>query len=85
MAILSSDIEPYATHQIAVGQEHVLMVEECGNPKGLPVVFLHGGPGAHCKPSQRCFFNPSVYRIVLFDQRGAGRSIPTGSLQDNSS
>jgi proline iminopeptidase len=56
MAILYPDIEPYATHQIAVGQAHVLMVEECGNPKGLPVVFLHGGPGAHCKPFQRCFF-----------------------------
>jgi proline iminopeptidase len=83
MPTLYPDIEPYTTHQLAVGQGHVLMVEECGNPKGIPVVFLHGGPGAHCKPYQRSFFDPKRYRIVLFDQRGAGRSTPTGSLQHN--
>ena len=83
MATLYPEIEPYTTHQIAVGQEHILMVEECGNPKGIPVVFLHGGPGAHCKPYQRSFFDPNCYRIILFDQRGAGRSVPTGCLQHN--
>ncbi len=83
MTFLYPDIEPLATHQIAVGKEHVLTVEECGNPDGIPVVFLHGGPGANCKPYHRSFFNPKKYRIVLFDQRGAGRSTPTGCLQDN--
>lgn len=83
MITLYPNIEPYATHQIKVGQEHILMVEECGNPDGIPIIFLHGGPGSYCKPYHRCFFNPSIYRIVLFDQRGAGRSSPTGSLQDN--
>ncbi len=83
MTTLYPAIEPYNTHHIAVGQEHILTVEECGNPSGIPVVFLHGGPGAYCKPYQRSLFNPSIYRIVLFDQRGAGRSIPTGSLLDN--
>ena len=83
MTILYPDIEPYITHQIAVGKEHVLMVEESGNPEGIPVVFLHGGPGSSCKPYHRSIFNPTVYRIVLFDQRGAGRSTPTGSLQNN--
>jgi proline iminopeptidase len=77
------DIEPYATHKIAVGQPHVLTVEECGNPQGVPVLFLHGGPGSHCKPHHRSVFNPDIYRIVLFDQRGAGRSTPSGCLQDN--
>ncbi|MCK5525007.1 MAG: prolyl aminopeptidase [Thiomargarita sp.] len=83
MTILYPDIEPLATHQIAVGKKHVLTVEESGNPDGIPVVFLHGGPGANCKPYHRSFFNPKKYRIVLFDQRGAGRSTPTGRLQDN--
>ncbi|RKZ37227.1 MAG: prolyl aminopeptidase [Gammaproteobacteria bacterium] len=83
MKTLYPDIEPYATHQIAVKKPHVLMVEECGNPDGIPVVFLHGGPGSHCKPYHRCFFNPNFYRVILFDQRGAGRSTPNGCLQDN--
>ena len=83
MITLYPDIEPYATHQIPVGQEHILAVEECGNPEGIPVVFLHGGPGSHCKPYHRSFFNASRYRIVLFDQRGVGHSTPTGSIQEN--
>lgn len=80
---LYPEIKPYAIQELAVGQGHVLMIEECGNPKGIPIVFLHGGPGSHCKPYHRSFFNPQLYRIILFDQRGAGRSTPTGSLQDN--
>jgi len=57
--------------------------EECGNRRGIPVVFLHGGPGAGCSVSHRRFFDPEAYRIILYDQRGAGRSTPQGELQDN--
>lgn len=83
MTNLYPNIEPYATYPLAVGEGHVLRVEECGNPEGIPVVFLHGGPGSHCKPYHRAFFDPTIYRIVLFDQRGSGLSTPTGNLQDN--
>lgn len=83
MADLFPEIRPYATHTLAVGGEHQLYVEECGSPDGLPVVFLHGGPGAGCEPWHRRFFNPEGYRIVLFDQRGCGRSTPHAALQDN--
>lgn len=79
----SNFIEPHAVHHLSVGQGHTLYVEECGNPRGLPVVFLHGGPGAHCKPHHRALFDPQIYRIILFDQRGAGQSTPTGSLENN--
>jgi proline iminopeptidase len=76
-------IEPYATGTIAVGRCHTLYWEQSGNPRGLPVVFLHGGPGAGATPTHRRFFDPAVYRIVVFDQRGAGRSSPLGELADN--
>jgi proline iminopeptidase len=76
-------IQPYVTHSLAVEPPHVLHVEECGNPSGIPVVFLHGGPGSGCEPFHRCFFDPNVYRIVLFDQRGCGRSRPHGTLEGN--
>lgn len=76
-------IRPFATHEIAVEAPHVLYVEESGNPKGIPVVFLHGGPGAGCKPTQRRSFDPARYRIVLFDQRGCGRSTPSAALEGN--
>jgi len=66
-----------------VGDGHTLYVEECGNSRGLPVCFVHGGPGAGCEEYHRQFFDPNVYRIVLFDQRGAGRSKPHASLQAN--
>ena len=66
-----------------VGDGHRLYWEECGNPEGAPVVFLHGGPGAGASPVHRQFFDPAHYRIVIFDQRGAGRSTPLGSLQAN--
>jgi proline iminopeptidase len=62
---------------------HVLYWEECGNPNGVPVLFLHGGPGAGCSPEHRRFFDPTCYRIVLFDQRGAGRSTPHGEIKNN--
>ena len=77
------DIEPYRSHRLAVDARHTLHVEECGNPAGLPVVFLHGGPGTGLSPYHRRFFDPARWRIVLFDQRGAGRSTPFADLVDN--
>jgi proline iminopeptidase len=76
-------IEPYDTGHIRVSNVHELYYEQCGNPNGKPVVFLHGGPGAGLDPDYRRFFDPEAYRIILFDQRGAGRSIPHASLDDN--
>jgi pimeloyl-ACP methyl ester carboxylesterase len=68
---------------LPVDDIHTLYWEECGNPSGTPVVFLHGGPGAGCSPEHRRFFDPKYYRIVLFDQRGAGRSTPHGDVTNN--
>lgn len=76
-------IKPYVTHSLQVDALHTLHVEECGNPEGLPVVFVHGGPGAGCEPWHRRFFDPEVYRVVLFDQRGCGHSTPHAELRDN--
>ncbi len=76
-------IEPNFTGFLQVSPEHSLYYEESGNPNGKPVVFLHGGPGAGTDPSHRCFFDPSAYRIILFDQRGAGKSLPHANLTDN--
>jgi proline iminopeptidase len=83
MRTLYSQTEYYARHSLEVAEPHILHVEEYGNPGGVPVVFLHGGPGAGCEPWHTGFFDPSRYRVVLFDQRGAGRSTPHASLQDN--
>jgi len=83
MKDLYHDILPYALHSLEVGEGHTLHLEECGNPTGIPVVFLHGGPGAGCEASHRRFFDPERYRIVLFDQRGSGRSTPHASLEAN--
>jgi len=80
---LYPEIEPYRTTRLRVDGLHELHVEECGNPDGLPVIFLHGGPGAGVSPYHRRFFDPARYRIVLFDQRGAGRSTPPAELRDN--
>lgn len=68
---------------LSVGDPHRLYWEEAGNPNGIPVLFVHGGPGAGCAPMHRRFFDPAAYRIVLFDQRGAGRSSPHADLTDN--
>jgi len=76
-------IEPYATGRLKVSATHDLYYEESGNPKGKPVVFLHGGPGGGSDPKQRRFFHPEKYRIILFDQRGCGKSTPYASLEDN--
>lgn len=80
---LYPEIKIYAAHSIEVDSPHVLHVEECGKPDGLPVVFVHGGPGAGCEAYHRRFFDPNVYRIVLFDQRGCGKSTPHAELQGN--
>jgi len=76
-------IKPYVTHSLAVDGLHVLHVEESGNPQGVPVVFVHGGPGAGCEPQHRSFFDPNVFRIILFDQRGCGKSKPHAELEGN--
>jgi proline iminopeptidase len=80
---LYPEIEPYDSGMIKVSAVHELYYEQCGNPDGKPVVFLHGGPGAGLIPDYRRFFDPQAYRIVLFEQRGAGRSKPHASLEDN--
>ena len=76
-------IEPYDRGMLDVGDGHQLYYEQSGNPSGVPVVFLHGGPGAGSNPAHRRFFDPEFYRIVIFDQRGAGRSRPFASLECN--
>jgi proline iminopeptidase len=83
MRTMYPEIEPYRSYRLRVDPRHTLYVEECGNPDGLPVIFLHGGPGAGLSPYHRRFFDPARYRIVLFDQRGAGRSTPFADLTDN--
>ena len=76
-------IEPYAEGWLPVGGGHTLYWYECGNPKGKPVVFLHGGPGAGCIPAYRRFFDPDIWRVILVDQRGAGRSQPLAETNAN--
>ncbi len=83
MLTLYPEIKPYARHELPVGDGHVLYVDESGSPDGLPVLFIHGGPGAGCDASSRRFFDPAIYRIVTFDQRGCGRSVPHASLEHN--
>ncbi|MDP3963087.1 MAG: prolyl aminopeptidase [bacterium] len=75
--------KPYAFGKLQVGQGHTLYFEECGNPEGYPIVFLHGGPGAGCDENDRRFFDPEKWRILLFDQRGSGRSTPFCGLEAN--
>ena len=76
-------IEPYETGMLDVGDGHTLYWERCGTPGGKPAVFLHGGPGSGCSPKQRQQFDPAKYDVLLFDQRGCGRSTPFASLEDN--
>lgn len=83
MNILFPEIKPYRRHQLRVSELHEIYVDEAGNPDGIPLLFVHGGPGAACDATSRRFFDPSVYRIVTFDQRGCGRSTPHGELRDN--
>ena len=84
MLMLYPEIKPYAVHRLPVGQGHEIHLEESGDPEGLPVLFVHGGPGAGCGPRNRCFFDPEHYRTILFDQRGAGQSTPHAGLAANS-
>lgn len=83
MKTLYPEITDPVVHQLKAGEIHQLYVEECGNPSGIPIIFLHGGPGSGCQPYHRQFFDPEKYRIILFDQRGCGRSQPHGCLQEN--
>lgn len=83
MRELYPETEPYRSERFPVSDRHTLHLEECGNADGLPVVFLHGGPGAGLSAYHRRFFDPARWRIVLFDQRGAGQSTPFADLEDN--
>src|SRR5215469_9152421 len=76
-------IEPYRTGTLRLDTRHTMYWEQSGNPRGVPVAFLHGGPGAGATPTHRRFFDPQHYRIVVFDQRGSGRSTPLGAVADN--
>ncbi|WP_171230291.1 MULTISPECIES: prolyl aminopeptidase [unclassified Ruegeria] len=76
-------IDPFDQRMVDMGDGHRIYVEQCGNPDGIPVVILHGGPGGGCSPAMRRYFDPQAYRVILFDQRGCGRSRPTASVEDN--
>ncbi len=80
---LFPEIEPYQHGMLPLDDIHTIYWEQSGNPKGIPVVFLHGGPGAGSSPTHRRFFDPESYRIIILDQRGAGRSRPLGELRNN--
>ncbi|SFR18955.1 prolyl aminopeptidase [Poseidonocella sedimentorum] len=82
-AQLHPPIEPFDQRILDVGDGHSLYVEQCGNPEGIAVVVLHGGPGGGCSPTMRRYFDPSIYRVVLFDQRGCGRSRPHAEVEAN--
>jgi len=84
MHTLYPTIKPYASHEVRVSDLHVLYVEETGNPEGLPVIVLHAGPGAGGDCYLRRFFDPELYRIIIFDQRGCGRSTPHAEIRENS-
>ena len=81
--ILYPPIEPFAHHSFQVDQQHTLHIEESGNPDGTPILFVHGGPGGGSSPIHRQFFSPADYRIILFDQRGCGKSRPHACLTNN--
>jgi proline iminopeptidase len=83
MKTLYPEIEPFDTGRLKVSPVHELYYEQVGNPNGKPAVFLHGGPGGGFSPDYRRYFNPEVYRLLLFDQRGSGKSTPHASLEEN--
>ena len=76
-------IEPYDSGMLEVTDGHSIYYEQCGNPRGKPAVYLHGGPGSGSSPGQRRVFDSARYRIILFDQRGCGRSRPSANLENN--
>ena len=81
--VLFPEIEPNKEYQLPCGNLHNIYIEESGNPNGQPIIFLHGGPGGGCGAKQRRFFDPKHYRIILFDQRGCGKSTPLGETKEN--
>lgn len=81
--LLFRPLEPYSQDWLDLGDGHRVYFEQCGNRDGIAVLVVHGGPGSGCNPNQRCFFDPQYYRIILFDQRGAGRSAPLGAVENN--
>jgi proline iminopeptidase len=83
MRTLYPELDPFDTGRLRVSEVHEIYYEQCGNPNGKPVVFLHGGPGGGLTPEYRQFHDPSAYRIVLFDQRGSGQSTPHASIEEN--
>ncbi len=83
MHVLFPEIKPYKRHQLKVSDMHELYVDEAGNAQGIPVLFVHGGPGAACDASSRRFYDPGTYHIVTYDQRGCGRSTPHSELTEN--
>lgn len=83
MLVLYPELKPYQRHSLKVSELHELYIDEAGDPDGVPVLFIHGGPGSGCDASSRRFYDPALYRIVTFDQRGCGRSTPHGELSDN--
>jgi proline iminopeptidase len=83
MLPLYPEIKPYARHKLKVDDTHEIYVDESGTINGIPVLFVHAGPGSGCEFDSRCFFNPEKYRIILFDQRGSGRSTPHSELKNN--
>ncbi len=83
VAHLHPPIEPFDQRMVEVGDGHRIYVEQCGNPEGRPVIVLHGGPGGGCSPAMRRYFDPKQWRVILFDQRGCGRSRPHASVEAN--
>jgi len=83
VSFLYPSIEPFDRRTLDVGDGHKIYMEQCGNPEGVPVVVLHGGPGGGCSPMMRRFFDPAYFRVILFDQRGCGRSRPHASVEAN--
>jgi len=83
MLTLYPEVKPYNKFRLQVSERHEIYVEECGNPRGIPVLVVHGGPGAGCDATMRRFFDTTHYRIILFDQRGSGRSTPHAELEGN--
>ena len=80
---LSPPVDPFDQRVMDVGDGHRIYVEQCGRPDGVPVIVFHGGPGGGCSPAMRRYFDPAVYRVILFDQRGCGRSRPHASVEAN--
>ena len=83
MSKLYPPIKPYNKFYLNVSTIHTIFVEESGNKNGIPIIYLHGGPGGSIDPKNRRYFNPKKYRIILFDQRGSGKSKPKGSIAKN--